>query len=74
MDVGFFDFDYGGENGIMLGFTLSFHLRDLDAHHMRRKSPLFGRMTEGEAVLDALSRKKLNERDGFSVSIHCRRV
>lgn len=65
LDVGLWSYKHVGMT--MTQFDLVF-LIDPDRVQIR-SSALFGRVAEGEAVIEALSRKRINQRDGFVVDI-----
>ncbi len=71
-DVGFSAMECEGDD-TLTGFQLTFLVKDYDANRMGKMCPRFGQITaEGGGVLDLLSRKRLNDRDSFTVSIECR--
>ena len=76
LQVGFHAFDHEGEN-TLTRFQLIFLVKDHDARQMGPISPLFG-WALGDAnvnrVLDLLSRKRMSERDDFTVTIQCHTV
>ena len=71
-EVGFFRFDNRGKR--VTSFELIFLLKSTeDEDHMPSESPYFGKVIGGNNVIETLSRKRLDDRDGFKVTIHFRK-
>ena len=72
LDVGFFTFSHS--NGTVHDFQLIFNLKPLESFPNPEKwrSALFGRIVEGEEVLNRLSQKRISHRAGISVIVEFR--
>ncbi len=73
LDVGFSGFSFSNDTNDIVDFQLVFIIKPLDILNASQENvkscPLFGEVTDGEAVLEQLSRKRLTERGGFKVWI-----
>ncbi len=73
LDVGFIDTS-GNEENPAAKFELAFLLKPYYWRTMKTRSRnLFGRIIDGQEVIDGLTQTRKFQRDGFSVTIESRR-